>query len=287
MTGVNDNSGQKKQDTLQRKMDALLGWNRPATPTLGKPVVSSLADARDGKLGVLRGETTITIQTKQAQRLLMGREGGDGRQPVTGLMKFSGYLAQISVAAKQDDPWADWMLVRVEELLQEAEEGLRLMMVNIIRGLDVKPMINIKVSESVEPLTVSIGYSASHAYWMARVITDYDEVVRGVLTLRHHALLDPEGGIKFMDEASRYLRRVFESVSAYRVTGVTRADVAAGSALAHQAQETLSKLGPVPADILEGSRRAKYAPVIPRTVNAPDTKGAAPVIVGAEPEGAA
>ena len=77
---------------------------------------SSMTVARGEQVGVLRGDTAITVQSRQAQMLLTGRESTSERpQRVMGLMQFSTYLSQVSVAVKQDDPWADWMLVQVED----------------------------------------------------------------------------------------------------------------------------------------------------------------------------
>jgi hypothetical protein len=88
--------------------------------------------------------------------------------------------------------------------------------------------------------------------------------VRGVLTLRHQALLTQRDGDRLLDDASAMIRRVFEATVDYRATGVTRDDVAAGNALAQQAAATLARLGKVPDDVMAGTRRAEYAPPLPR-----------------------
>lgn len=234
-----------------------------APQALARPV-ASMAGARNGQIGGLRGETIITIQTRQAQRLLTGLERNDGRPGITGLMKFSGYLAQVSSMAAQDDPWADWVLVKVEELLQAAEAGLAEMNSHILAALAANPLMKITVSHSTEPLEVNVGFAAKHAYWVARVILKFDEVVRGVLTLRHQALLTQRDGDRLLDDASAMIRRVFEATVDYRATGVTRDDVAAGNALAQQAAATLARLGKVPDDVMAGTRRAEYAPPLAR-----------------------
>lgn len=233
---------------------ALRGVGRSST------AASSMTVARGEQVGALRGDTAITVQSRQAQVLLTGREPTPERpQRVMGLMQFSTYLSQVSVAAKQDDPWADWMLVQVEERLTAAEEKLKQQQANLERVLGANPMIDIQVSASVKPLKISIGFATSHAYWVARVITQYDAVVRAVLTARHQALIDPDMSNLLMDDAAKLIRRVFETTVRYRYTGVTRADVVAGTAAAQQAVE---KMGSVPTDILDRSRRAKFAPAI-------------------------
>lgn len=254
-----------KEET-RAKLKALFGERSTDTPSNGQGQVSgsilakSMSHARDGQVGALRGDTSITIQSRQAQVLLTGREATPERpQRVMGLMQFSTYLSQVTVAVKQDDPWADWVLVQVEERLVEAEGKLKEQQANIDRVLGANPMMDIQVSESVKPLRVSIGFASSHAYWVARVITQYDAVVRAVLTARHHALIDQQMSNLLMDDAAKLIRRIFETTARYRVTGLTRADVAAGHAKVVEVEKTM---GCPPADILDKSRRAKFAPAI-------------------------
>lgn len=265
--GIEVAQGQDIQGTggVKDRLAALMKQRggQPASQALARPV-ASMAGARAGQIGGLRGETIITIQTRQAQRLLTGVEATDGRHGITGLMKFSGYLAQITAMAAQDDPWADWVLVRVEALLRAAESGLGELNGTILQALAVNPLMEITVSHSTEPLKVNVGFAAKHAYWVARVIVKFDEVVRGVLTLRHQALLTQKDGDKLLDQAAAMVRRVFEATVDYRATGVTRDDVAAKNALAQQAAQTLSRLGKVPDDVMAGTRRAEYAPPLPR-----------------------
>lgn len=245
----------------RRKFMELVAQPQAAQPASGlpSPVPGGLAGARSGQVGALRGTTQITIQTRQAQVLLAGREPVGNRPRIMGLMQFSTYLSQVMVAAKQDDPWADWMLVQVEERLEESEAKLKEQQANLDRVLGANPMMDIQVSESVNPLKVSIGFASSHAYWVARVILQYDAVVRAVLTARHHALIDQQMSSLLMDDAAKLIRRIFETTARYRVTGLTRTDVQVGG---ERVTEAVQKMGTVPADILEGARRAKFAPAI-------------------------
>lgn len=203
-------------------------------------------------------------------------------------MQFSTYLSQIAVAARQDDPWADWMLVQVEERLEQAEGKLKEQQANLDRVLGANPMMDIQVSESVKPLKVSIGFASSHAYWVARVILQFDSVVRAVLTARHHALLDQQMGSLLMDDAARLIRRIFETTVRYRVTGLTRADLKAGNARVAEAEQ---KMGCVPADILEGACRAKFAPALPvsqtEQASAPAEENPTPAAADSDEAGAA
>jgi integrating conjugative element protein (TIGR03761 family) len=225
-------------------------------PSLSMP---SLAGARNEQIGALRGDASVTIHTKQAQLILTGREATNGRSSVMGLMRFSGILAQITVAAKQDDPWADWYLVQVEDRLEEAKNALEQQLTNIESVLKSETMMNVQISQSITPLKVAIGFSASYAYAVARTILLYDTVVRAALTAHHVALMSQEAKNKLLNDAGTHLRRVFETSARYRVTGLTRADVEVNHM---RVADAVAKMGSLPADILDKSRRAKFAPAI-------------------------
>ncbi|MFK5892412.1 MAG: AcaB family transcriptional regulator, partial [Pseudomonadota bacterium] len=59
--------------------------------------------------------------------------------------------------------------------------------------------------------------------------------------------------------SGKLIRNVFWESSRYRYTGVTRNDIAANNAVARNAIE---KFGELPQDILEGTKRGKFAPKI-------------------------
>ncbi len=246
------------KSAARQKLASMFKRGDQAMPLGLPPPASSMVAARSGQVGALRGEAVMTIQTRQAQVLLTGRESTPERpQRVMGLMQFSKYLAQITGAAKDDDPWADWVMVQVEDKLEAAEAEIAKQQANIQRVLGSNALMDVRVAESLNPLRVTIGFASSHAYWVARVITEYDTLVRSVLTARHVALIDPSMANLLMDDAAKVIRRVFEATVRYRQTNVNRADVKAGTDLAQQAEKLM---GRIPADVLDKSKRAKFAP---------------------------
>lgn len=250
---------------LQRLFSSKKNNGNPGDVVAGSPLwaAPTLADARTGQIGALRGEASVTIHTRQAQQLLTGRDAVDGRPPVMGLMRFSNFLTQITAAAKQDDPWADWHLVQLEEALIAGEKNLKQQLENLERVLKGNKMMDVQVSESVKPMKVSVGFASSYSYWVARLIVQYDEVVRAVLTAKHVAMISQEATNQLLNDAAANIRRVFESTARYRFTGLTREDVQANNARIAEAEKRLDrKLEQVPADILDKTRRASYAPVI-------------------------
>ena len=54
--------------------------------------------------GALRNETWLTVQTRQAQRLVHGRPAADGKPAIVGLTRFSTLVRQIWTGARAGDP---------------------------------------------------------------------------------------------------------------------------------------------------------------------------------------
>ncbi|MCB1764281.1 MAG: DUF1845 family protein, partial [Gammaproteobacteria bacterium] len=65
--------------------------------------------------GVLRGAVWLRLQTRQAERLIHGRSGNEGKPAIIGLAGFADRLKPIWQAAQDDDPYADWWLIRIHE----------------------------------------------------------------------------------------------------------------------------------------------------------------------------
>ncbi len=69
-------------------------------------------------LGPLRGQVWLTIQTHQAQQLVRGRNGTPDKPAIIGLVGFADRLRVIWQAARNDDPYADWWLIKVHEAIE-------------------------------------------------------------------------------------------------------------------------------------------------------------------------
>ena len=76
-------------------------------------------------LGALRGQAWLTVQTRQAQRLIQGRNGSEEKPAIIGLVGFADRLRLIWHAARSDDPYADWWLIKIDEAIEQARAFIR------------------------------------------------------------------------------------------------------------------------------------------------------------------
>lgn len=207
--------------------------------------------------GVLRSESYLTVQTRQAQRLILGRRFEDGTPGILGMMRFATLLRPIWSGARADDPFADWWLVRIHDAVEESERELLALKQHVELVLKRMPAMTVTVAQSVEPLRVPLTFSNPYAFRGAYLLAHYDEVVRGVLTARHVALLERDSTVTLLGEAARHARRAYLSALGYQFLGITRDDLRLMTARGVQAQ---AKMGAVPKDVVDGRLKAPYAP---------------------------
>jgi integrating conjugative element protein (TIGR03761 family) len=214
--------------------------------------------------GALRSQLWLTIQTREAKRLVTGRRAESGRAGIIGLTRFAALLRPLWNAARADDPYADWWLLQVDEALEQAHGTVQTLsepLATLWQGL---PAVDIQVAESLEPLRVPLQFGNPYAFRGAYLVADYDSLVRRVLTAQHVGLLPREDAERRLALGGRAVRRTYSSPVGYKFFGITREDVVQGTA---RALEACAAMGELPAEVRDRARRGRYAPEIRATVS--------------------
>lgn len=224
--------------------------------------------------GRMRTQAEIILQTHIAHRLFYGRghNNEEGLMPIIGLVRFSSNMNAIMGCAENDDPWADAMLIKIEDQFAAANVLIKKhieTMKNLMDGEEMEG-INICHHGSLKPITVPMEFRTVYGFMGARLLAKLDKMVELMLLARHFGLFFQDDwfamlGLKDTRRrkgkkgAGTEVRFLFGLSAKYRYTGATRDDVAANNEVARRAA---AKYGELPQDILEGTRRAKHAPVI-------------------------
>ena len=209
--------------------------------------------------GVLRGGATLTLQTRQAQRLVKGRGYTAEKPAIIGLIGFANLLRSIWHGARADDPYADWWMLKVHEALELAEQELAATEQAIATQFQAMGAIEVAAPTSSKPARIALNFSNPYAFRAARLVGLYDGLVRTVLSAQHVGLLSRDEAERALHLGGRLVRRALQSAVGYRFVGVTRLDVEQGTAKAQQAGDVMGEL---PEDILAGTSRAPYAPAV-------------------------
>lgn len=250
-------SPEVENDNADREslIQARLRMQEPPARAVRIESVSPFAD----RPGALRGESIMTIKTHLAQQLVFGRPGSEHKCAVIGLIGFAGMLTQISNGAKLDDPYADKWLLEVEAAIDATVLEIAELREGIAQALAQRPDIHHTVAQSVKPLEVPLYFSNQLAFRAAYLVNDFDTLVCMAQTAKYVAVLTTVNSNSVIQAGSKAVRRTFTSAEGYRYTGVSRADIAHGTA---RAGEALQRWGELPPEILNGTRRAEYGPLL-------------------------
>ena len=216
--------------------------------------------ASEDQPGALRAVVTLTLETRQAQRMVKGRPGTADKPAIIGLIGFANRLRVIWQGARADDPYADWWLVKIHDALDVTDQALQASLDAVQARLTGIEAISAAPGASVRPVRTPLRFSNPYAYRGAHLVAAYDRLVRGVLTAKHIGVITHDDAGRVLAFGGRRLRCAFLSPLGYRLTGITREDLSQGTARYLKAQ---TSMGQVPTDVLSGALRAPHAPERP------------------------
>ena len=183
----------------------------PASPT------SSVASnsPMQAPAGQLADETpdVMTLHTQDAFRMFTGRSADAQSQAsaIPGGRRFAAVLKSIWYLSANDNPYADWILIRVYQSLV----AIRAQMTQAIAAREAefealrRKGLNLSVLRSRSPATVALGFRSPYGYATAEVIVEFDYHVRMVKTLVLKDRLSDDAGRAAIREVGRGLRALF------------------------------------------------------------------------------
>ena len=208
--------------------------------------------------GALRNQASLEIQTRQAQTLLNGRTGPTG---IVGLMQFSHLATDVWHAAARDDPYADWVLLRIEAGIDKARAFMKEKNLKMAKSLNALGSMKIGLASTQAPAVVDLSFGTPYGFMGAYLLSDYDELTRSVLTAKHCALLDRDRAGELIRAGGNAVRSAYQLPTAWRRIDITRDEVRKGSDAAANAAQLMGEL---PVEVLELKQRPKFAPRIVR-----------------------
>ena len=213
-------------------------------------------------LGSLRSAMSLTLHTHHASRIWHGRAPADGRPGIVGLNGFVSVMNKMKRGSEQDDPYSDWWMLRIEEKLEQTKAALHTLREQVDQVLaDVPPALSIGENLNVQPVKLPLFVNAQLGFMAVYLLADYDDLARRLILAHHTALIDRSTLERWLNEGAHALRSLFSLAQQYRYSGCTREDFAAKNAAARMA---LEKFGELPAEVMVGSLRSRFAPPIAR-----------------------
>lgn len=186
-------------------------------PDLAPAISAPAAPARPGgsSLGQLVDETpdAMTLHTQDAYRMFTGRaaDPASNAPAIPGGRRFAAVLKAIWYLSANDNPYADWILIRVYQSLS----GIRSQMGQVIEAREAeferlrRRGLALSVLASRSPVTVELGFRSPYGYATAEAIVEFDYHVRMVKTLVLKDRMSDEAGRAEIRAIGRGLRALF------------------------------------------------------------------------------
>ena len=220
-------------------------------------------------LGTLRSSVQLTLHTHHASRIWHGRDASQGRATIIGLNGFIAVMNKMKRGAELDDPYADVWMLRIEDKLNATKDILKALNEQVNLALsEVPSALSLGENLNVQPVKLPLFVNAQLGFMAVYLLADYDDLARRLILAHHTALIDRSSLERWLNEGAHALRSLFSLAQQYKSSGLNREDYQANTPLAISAKE---RFGEIVQDILEGTRRSRFAPPLARrlTISAP------------------
>ena len=220
----------------------------PATAILEERPAANRPMDGDERIGKLRSEVTLVINTHQAQLLTTGRRRSDAKPAIIGLSGFAKRVASIWHAALRDDPYADWWLIQVDQSILDGRTHLTEQQTLLQTALAQIPL-TVDVVQAARPVQFCLQLDNPYVLQAATLLNEFDQYVCILETARRMGLVCRPEFHRAVGDAAHRLRGTFTIPQRYTCCEIAREDVHQGN---QRAQTAAERMGPVPEDILEG-----------------------------------
>lgn len=220
--------------------------------------------ADDHSPGPFCSEAMITLHTRVAYSLFAGwpQDGDKIRNKgysVDNLKRFGTTMNAICAAARNNDPFADWWLYRIERKMEKAEKLISAEKAKLDGKIECFDKAKIESGHSVTPINIQLRFANPFAYQAAYLLVDFDNLAGIALDARNVGAVDKEYSRLAIHAQTKRIRKLFLMASGWKPSRVTRDTYDPASPDTRKAE---AAMGSLPQDFLDGKLRAKIAPDI-------------------------
>ncbi len=220
-----------------------------------------------------RPEVQVGFYTLEGAKLMVNNErerAGDKRNAFQmGLEGFDNKLYLLMSAAKDDNPFADSLLLQIEEISQHLKES------SAEQKLELERMITRQLRDNNASMlvtkndfitTVSPKFRHQFTYSIMWTAVQIDQLLKTVSLAQSLAIINAKVARSYTTSAIKKFRNLMNMASRYKPNAVTRKDLALRTANGIKSLQELATneknniiLRP---DVLRGRKRSTYAPHI-------------------------
>lgn len=230
------------------KMQAKFVSRKGADAVVNHDEVAGLTE-----LGALVDEQVdqMELHTKEAYRMFMGRSREPGKEaaPIIGGKRIAAALRSLWMLTGNDNPFADWALLRHEHAMKEVHKRLKreTEAASAVMGEQKRRGLVYSILRSAEPKVLNLGFRSPYGYAVSSLIADFDYFVRLQKTLARKNLRTDDQVRQSIAELTRFVRRCWNETARFE-RWLSRDEV-----------RTLSRADFVPNGSPEAMKRVEFA----------------------------
>jgi integrating conjugative element protein (TIGR03761 family) len=262
---LHETAEDQKLLVARNKVAARTAIKRANQPGLSDPLVGP--GTSNMSPGAMQMSAVVKFHSTQSINLFRGRKGdpANGVRPIIGLARFARQVSLVWSAAAIDDPYADQVLLDIENAYDAAKatlESKEQAMKGLLEGMED---FEVTLQASIDPVEIKLQFYSPWGFRAAMLLKQFDKLVRMALTARHIGIFTESDWLSIVRESARALRHMFNEVDGWVSTGVKREDLRNNTAVAKRAQnrylEVKKRILVVDQAVIDGSYRAKLSPV--------------------------
>ena len=202
--------------------------------TTGKELIAAI---KQEDTGIIQHNLSLVIGTHVVKSLFIGENKGR-----IGLLKFSKMVKAMTIAAHQDDPYAEQFLKKLDNMISKVRKSIKTMLAKAQADQPHPKGILIGTPTTTKPLTICLQFNTEYAYLATFMLAECDELI-------HFLVRQVEVGFSPRHELGgqlamikRQIRRVFSLPLQWHNTGIIRSDLISNNERALRAKMLMGTL---------------------------------------------
>ena len=205
--------------------------------------------------------------TIDGQRLIYPETIPQGRKKsvhLPALLSFDPQVRKLMLAAKQDDPFADQMLLNLETQINAIKQNVNYQKESISRNIKEAFLSNgaeLKINKDsyIKEIEIETNNAlTTEALWL---VIACDRLFFTVFMASKHNVISPKTAKMYQSDIKTLFRNMLRTANYWKQTGITRTDIAQGTAASKAAIEMNHRVK-IQADVLLLKTRALCSPLI-------------------------
>lgn len=238
-------------------------------------------EEKSPRAGALKSSLSIELHSRYAIHLWEGRraekttEGQRKRPEIVSMPRVIQRAGMISRDASADNPYADALLIALENALANASATIHALATETDTALASLPAsVTLSDVVSVDPLNIGVFSRSPLGYRCVWLLVGYDQLAMKTFQALHYGLISRQRKDQILDNGRHAVRKVYGVVQNHRFVAVTRQDILNKTPAGQQAIALLGEPDPA---IMDGSLRSAFSPPL-RSV--PATSDPQPIAKG-------